>query len=54
VRRKADRTLLFDLGADPAEKEDLAATRPADLERLLKEKASIEGAPAPNPGPASD
>jgi arylsulfatase A-like enzyme len=53
ARRKADRTLLFDLGADPAEKEDLAATRPADLERLLQERASITTRAMP-PNPSSD
>jgi arylsulfatase A-like enzyme len=44
-RKKIDRTLLFDLSADPAEKEDLSATRAADVERLQKERAAIEGAP---------
>jgi choline-sulfatase len=42
-RKKSDRILLFDLGADPGEKEDLSHARPADVERLQKARAGIEG-----------
>src|SRR5262249_3184479 len=41
-RKKSDRIFLFDLGADPGEKEDLATARAADVERLQKERAGIE------------
>lgn len=45
-KKKADRFLLFDLGADPGEKEDVSKTtsRGADLERMQKARAAIEGA----------
>jgi choline-sulfatase len=33
-RKKRDRTLLFDLAADPGEKRDLSGDRPEDLTRL--------------------
>ncbi len=42
-RKKAERVLLFDLGADPGEKEDLSMARAADVARLQKERAGIEG-----------
>jgi len=41
-RRKADRHLLFDLSADPYEKEDLARSREDDLARLVSAKSSFE------------
>jgi choline-sulfatase len=44
-RKKSDRLFLFDLGADPGEKEDLSRTRMADVERLQKARAGIEGGP---------
>jgi arylsulfatase A-like enzyme len=43
-RRRSERALLFDLSADPSEKEDLVATRPRDVERLQKAIAAIERA----------
>jgi arylsulfatase A-like enzyme len=42
-RKKSDRLFLFDLAADPGEKEDLSMTRPADVERLRKARGGIEG-----------
>jgi len=44
-QRASDRHFLFDLGADPGEKEDLSMTRPADVDRLRKVRAGIEGRP---------
>jgi arylsulfatase A-like enzyme len=46
-KKKADRFLLFDLSADPLEKEDVSKTtaHSADLDRLQKARAAIE-----NPG----
>jgi hypothetical protein len=44
---KHDRLFLFDLGADPGEKEDLSMTRIADVTRLQKERAGIETAAKP-------
>jgi hypothetical protein len=43
-KKKNDRLFLFDLGADPGEKEDLSMTRVADVARLQKERAGIESA----------
>jgi hypothetical protein len=45
-KKKADRFLLFDLGADPGEREDVSKTaaRAPDLERLQKVRASFEAA----------
>ncbi|APR80517.1 Sulfatase [Minicystis rosea] len=45
-KKKADRFLLFDLGGDPGEREDISKTtaRAADLERLQKARAAAEGA----------
>jgi arylsulfatase A-like enzyme len=42
-KKKSDRLFLFDLQADPGEREDLAQARSADVERLQKLRASIEG-----------
>ncbi len=42
-QHRYDRLFLFDLGADPGEKEDLSMTRTADVERLRKVRAGIEG-----------
>jgi arylsulfatase A-like enzyme len=46
-KKKNDRLFLFDLGADPGEKEDLSMTRIADVTRLQKERAGIETAAKP-------
>jgi hypothetical protein len=43
-KKKNDRLFLFDLGADPGEKEDLSMTRLADVDRLQKQRAGIESA----------
>jgi arylsulfatase A-like enzyme len=45
-KKKADRFLLFDLGTDPGEREDVSKTaaRAPDLERLQKVRASFEAA----------
>ncbi len=43
-RKQGSRLFLFDLGADPGEKEDLSMTRPADVDRLRKVRAGIENA----------
>jgi arylsulfatase A-like enzyme len=41
-KRKAERLLLFDLAADPGEKEDVGKGRFADLERLQQHRAAFE------------
>ncbi|MFT3768771.1 MAG: sulfatase-like hydrolase/transferase [Minicystis sp.] len=43
-KKKADRFLLFDLGGDPGEREDISKTtaHAADLERLQKARAAFE------------
>ena len=41
-KKKSERLLLFDLGADPGEKEDVGASHPAELARLLKDRAAFE------------
>ena len=41
-RKKSDRHFLFDLGADPGEKQDLSTTRTADVTRLLEARAAAE------------
>jgi choline-sulfatase len=41
-KKKSERLLLFDLAADPGEKEDVGASRIADLERLQQYRAAVE------------
>jgi choline-sulfatase len=43
-RKKNDRFLLFDLAADPGERQDLSSSRPEDLGRLLKARSTFESA----------
>jgi choline-sulfatase len=40
-RKKLDRFLLFDLAADPGERQDLSSSRPEDLRRLLKARSAL-------------
>lgn len=44
LERKGDRTLLFDLAADPAQKQDVSAARGADVERLVALRKDFEHA----------
>ena len=44
-RKKKKQTFLFDLATDPGEKTDLAADRAADVDRLTKALAELEGDP---------
>jgi arylsulfatase A-like enzyme len=41
-RKKSDRFLLFNLAADPGEREDIAEKRPEDLARLIKARLEFE------------
>jgi arylsulfatase A-like enzyme len=41
-KKKSDRLFLFDLGSDPGEREDVRVSRAADLDRLQKERATLE------------
>lgn len=43
-RKKLDRFLLFDLAADPGERQDISSSRPEDLGRLLKARSAFEPA----------
>ena len=44
LERKGDRTLLFVLAADPAQKQDVSAARGADVERLVALRKDFEHA----------
>lgn len=47
-RKKGERLHLFDLKADPGERDDVSQSRPVDLERLMKLRAAVEsGAGSP-------
>jgi hypothetical protein len=41
-RKKQDKLLLFDLGADPGEKDEISKSRAEDVERLSKARAEID------------
>jgi arylsulfatase A-like enzyme/Flp pilus assembly protein TadD len=51
---EAPRPELFDLGADPDERDDLSARRPAEVARLRQALAAFRGADSPGAAPAPD
>ncbi len=41
-RKKGERTLLFDLGKDPGEREEVSSSRGEDMQRLMKQRATFD------------